>query len=66
MKSKFYKHAIFYQTDQIKRAMAEAGFRELIVSQTLFGSLNEINEFQPSEEGSDRGSFVVIKAYKKY
>lgn len=60
----FYKQATFYTVDQVSEALRASGFSGLEYTQTLFGNLNEINEFQPAEPGYGDGSFVVIKAFK--
>jgi hypothetical protein len=45
--------------------MLEAcGFRKLEFNQTLFGTLDSIQELQMPEAGNDRGSFVVVSALK--
>lgn len=63
--STFFKNATFYTVDQIKRLLKEAGFKESDFIQTLFGDLNEIKEIQLPEKGYGKGSFVVVKAWKK-
>jgi hypothetical protein len=40
------------------------GFKIEQTCQTVFGVLEEIKETQQPENGSSRGSFVVIKAKK--
>jgi SAM-dependent methyltransferase len=64
--SKFYRGANFYSVDKIVNELSEAGFQYFSFCQTLFGSLDDIHEFQPAEEGYGEGSFVVIKAFKKF
>lgn len=64
LKSTFYKHAIFYHTAKIAKVMDEAGFKDLEYVQTLFGTLNEIDELQPFIPGYGSGSYVVVKGIK--
>ncbi len=62
--STFYRNATFYSVPKVIQELTKAGFKHHAVSQTLFGSLDEIKELQPSKEGYGEGSFVVIKATK--
>ncbi len=64
MKSKFYKHAIFYQSTKIAKALEEAGFKNLEYVQTLFNPLNEIDDYQPFVQGNGAGSYIVVKGIK--
>jgi len=63
--STFFKNATFYTVAHITRLLNDAGFKNLVFSQTLFGSLDEINEVQLPKEGSGEGSFVIVRASKK-
>ena len=63
--STFYRNATFYSVNKVISELKMAGFKHYVFSQTLFGSLEEIKELQPSREGYGEGSFVVIKATKK-
>jgi SAM-dependent methyltransferase len=64
--SSFYKHANFYSVDKVVNELTQAGFRHFEFCQTLFGELDSIQEFQPAREGYGEGSFVVVKAMKKF
>lgn len=64
-RSTFYKHATFYPVSRIKDELKAAGFFQLEITQTLFGNLDDIVEFQAAKPGHGEGSFVVIKAIKK-
>lgn len=64
--STFYKHATFYTVDSVVNKLTSAGFRYFKFCQTLFGELDSIQSFQPAQEGYGEGSFVVIKAMKKF
>ena len=63
--STFFKNATFYTVAHITRLLNDAGFKNLVFSQTLFGSLDEINEVQLPKEGSGEVSFVIVRASKK-
>lgn len=63
--SVFYKRAVFYSIEKIAEELKRCGFNKLAFSQTLFGNLDDITEFQPAIPGYGKGSFVVIKAIKK-
>ena len=45
--------------------LKEAGFKNLVFNQTLFGELDEISQVQLPKSGFGEGSFVVVKADKK-
>ncbi len=64
--SLFYRNANFYSVDKVVDELSKAGFRHFTFRQTLHGELDTIREFQPSEEGYGKGSFVVIRAAKKF
>lgn len=63
--STFYKNTQFYSAEKIQKYLKDAGFSDFEYVQTLFGSLDEIEEIQPVKPGCDRGSFVVVKARKR-
>lgn len=63
-KSVFYKDAVFYSTKDITDMLKTNGFSIVSTNQTIFNPLDEVKTIQPSVEGSDKGSFVVIKAKK--
>jgi len=60
----FYKNATFYSVKKVIYYLKRAGFRDFEFYQTIFHSLKEINEVEPTKEGYGEGSFVVIKATK--
>lgn len=64
-KSVFYKQATFYSPDKVLKELKEAGFKEFTITQTLYGSLDEIKEVQYPEPGYGKGSYVLVKAIKK-
>jgi len=63
-KSLFYKDATFYSTKDIFELLWEQNFTIKKTYQTVFGTLQQVNEIQRSEKGFSKGSFVVIKAQK--
>lgn len=65
LKSIFYRDAKFYNLKTIKRKLLTSGFKSLEEFQTLFGKESEINEVQPIESGTGKGSFILIRAKKK-
>ena len=60
----FYRNATFYTVSKIKRELKQAGFKELIFSQTLFHDLDKIKTTERALKGYGKGSFVIIKAIK--
>ena len=62
--SLFYKDAIFYGTEELYKILEKSGFKVESTYQTVFGSLEEINEVQEPRHGYGQGSFVVIRAKK--
>ena len=62
--SLFYNEATFYAPEKVMEDLKGSDFHQFSISQTLFGSLNDINELQPPKEGFGEGSFVLIKAIK--
>lgn len=63
-RSLFYADARFYTVDRISVLLQEAGFKNLVWTQTLFGELNDIDTIQRPIAGSGEGSFVVVRAMK--
>jgi ubiquinone/menaquinone biosynthesis C-methylase UbiE len=63
-KSIFYRDANFFSTEDIYKLLLCNGFIIKQTCQTLFGALDGVKEIQQPENGSGKGSFVVIKAKK--
>ena len=61
----FYRHARFYSVDDVSCQLQQAGFGELVASQTIFSSTDPIPNEQPVKSGYGEGSFVVLKATKQ-
>ena len=59
-KSRFYKLANFFSTQEILTYLRDAGFENFEIKQTLFPG----NNTQHIENGFGKGSFVVIKGLK--
>ncbi len=64
-KCKYYRHARFYSFAEIRKKLAEVGFENTKVWQTLFKPFSEITEPEPVKEGFGAGSFLVIRAEKR-
>jgi hypothetical protein len=62
--SVFYREARFYSVVEMERLIKDAGFVDLVWSQTLTKPLNEINEIEAPCSGHGAGGFVVVKATK--
>ena len=63
--SLFYKQAVFYTPERVAEALRKAGFVKLNYMQTIFNPLHRIGSVEQAEEGFDKGSYVLVKAYKK-
>lgn len=64
--STFYRQATFYKVDSVINKLSSAGFRHFELRQTLFGELGSIQTLQSSRKGYGEGSYIVIKAMKKF
>jgi len=63
-KSRFYKNANFYPVNQVLEWLENLGFGEIKICQTIFQSIEEIDDIQEVKEGYGEGLFVVISAKK--
>lgn len=63
-KSLFYKEAVFLSTEEVYNILKDSGFEIKTTLQTVFGTLDTINQIQEPENGYGKGSFIVIKAIK--
>ncbi|MBW1716416.1 MAG: methyltransferase domain-containing protein [Deltaproteobacteria bacterium] len=59
-KSKFYKDATFFSTQEVLRYLKEAGFGTVKIKQTLIPGKSKKNVL----DGYGKGSFVVIRSVK--
>lgn len=64
-KSLFYKDADFFYVQDVEDLVRNAGFVNLQTWQTLFHLLDEVVEAEDCIPGSDRGSYIFIKAFRK-
>jgi ubiquinone/menaquinone biosynthesis C-methylase UbiE len=63
-KSLFYKIAVFYSTEEVISLLESAGFKNFTFRQTIFKSLDKINDMEPVKVGYGEGSFIAVKAQK--
>jgi SAM-dependent methyltransferase len=59
-KSKFYKEATFFSTQEVLRYLKEAGFGTVKIKQTLIPGESQENVL----DGYGKGSFIVIRSVK--
>lgn len=64
-RSVFYRQAHFYSVEDVKEILRDSRFKNPVITQTLFGELDQVKEIQAPQEGYGKGSFVVIRARKK-
>ena len=62
--SLFYAPARSFTVAEIEQQIIDAGFMNLTITQTLFGSMDDIVEVQPSKSGHGEGAYIIIKAEK--
>jgi len=62
--NKFYRQARFYSADQVADCTRQAGFGELIFSQTILGLPADSLDFDMVRDGYEEGAFVVLSARK--
>lgn len=60
-----YRDATFVTTDELVDALEAAGFTDFEFVQTIFGTLEEVDESEPIESGHGDGSFVGIEATRQ-
>jgi len=63
-KSKFYRYAKFYSTEEVMGWLNELGFKELQVWQTIFELPERMTQVAQVKPGYGEGGFVVIRAVK--
>ena len=63
--NRYYVHAKFYSVEEICTRIHEAGLRNFTTVQTLFSSLEMIEDAEPVIYGYGEGGFVVIGANKE-
>ena len=60
--NKFYRHATFYSTEEVKKLLEENGFTNIEIVQTVFGELSDVKSIQQYKTEYGEGGFVVISA----
>lgn len=65
-KHDFYHAAHFHTTDALVSDMRTAGFQSFAFRQTLFRSLETVDEQEPVRSGYGDGAFVVIRGRKPF
>jgi len=63
-KNIFYRTAVFYSVKEVIRLLEETGFKDYEFRQTIFNTLDKIDEIEKVKEGYGEGSFVVIRVRK--
>jgi len=63
-KSVFYRAASFFNTEEVVELLKKTGFKDFKFRQTIFNTLDNINQIENIKEGYGEGSFIVIKAQK--
>ena len=63
-KSVFYRAASFFNTEEVVELLKKTGFKDFKFRQTIFNTLDNINQIENIKEGYGEGSFVVIRAQK--
>jgi ubiquinone/menaquinone biosynthesis C-methylase UbiE len=63
-KSKFYKVAKFYSSEEIIDMLSKLDFTDIQALQTISGELESIKEVEAPKEGYGEGGFVVIYGEK--
>jgi len=63
-KSKFYRYAHFFSTEEVISLLKKHHFRNLAIKQTIFKSLDELTEIDDIKIGYGQGSFIGIQAVK--
>ena len=61
-KSKFYRDATFYSTEEVLDYLKNAGFSDFSIKQTVLSG--EVYKMSHIKDGFGEGSFVIIKANK--
>jgi len=64
-KSKFYRYANFYSTEQVLEWIKKLAFRNIQTCQTIFKDPKEINTVEPVKRGHGDGGFAAILAQKE-
>ncbi len=60
----FYRYASFFSVPEMEELLTTAGFKSFAYRQTIFNSLDQIDQKEPVLEGYGKGAFVVVRAEK--
>jgi ubiquinone/menaquinone biosynthesis C-methylase UbiE len=60
----FYRAAKFFSAAEVARLLAQTGFRELTWLQTLSSPIAGMREPGPAAEGTGRGAFLAVRAWR--
>ena len=60
----FYRAARFFSAAEVARLLAEAGFRDATWLQTLSSPIADMRELEPAAEGTGRGAFLAVRAWR--
>jgi len=60
VKSKFYRIARFYSTEELIKLLKKYNFKNIRTLQTLFDLPENLNKIDDIKEGYGEGSFVVV------
>lgn len=63
-RSVFYRHARFYSVGYVLEQLEKAGFKDPVITQTLFQDIDELTTIEEPVAGYGEGSFIVIRASK--
>lgn len=61
----FYKDAAFLSVEEVLFYLEQAGFRDFLFRQTIFGNPAEMKDRDPVKPGCGFGSFVVVRGNKR-
>lgn len=62
----FYREASFLSSHELALSLKEAGFRDFVFRQTIFGNPTEMRKRDPVKTGYGEGSFVVVRGRKAF
>jgi len=62
--SPFYKSATFFSAEELLSMLADSGFGNFEILQTLFENYKDLTGLDRIEEGYGRGNFVAVKSEK--
>lgn len=63
-KSVFYRVVVFFTTEGVIKLLKEAGFKKFEFRQSIFNTLDKINDVEEIKKGYGEGSFIAVRAQK--